>query len=113
MMETSKTKQDKTRHDKAAFTLPIRRDKLGQGMIKDGLEYLMINGKMFTTGYRLESVKQFHRCNAKVVTMTKDCDDKRAYVVTKIFVSYNTAVVALSRKFNACNDVQPVQRTFW
>ena len=74
-------------------------------MIKDGLEYLMINGKMFTTGYRLESVKQFHRCNAKVVTMTKDCDNKRAYVVTKILVSYNTAVVALSRKYNACNDV--------
>lgn len=84
--------------------MPIRRDKLGLGMIKDGLEYLMINGKMFTTGYRLESVKQFHRRNAKVVTMTKNCYNERAYDKTKIFVSYNTAVVALSRKYNACND---------
>ena len=85
--------------------MPIQRDKLGLGMIKDELEYLMLNGKMFTTGYKLETVKPFHRCNAKVVTMTKDCDDKRAYVVTKILVSYNTAVVSLSRKLNACNDV--------
>ena len=85
--------------------MPIRRDKLGLGMIKDGLEYLMIDGKMFNTGYMLESVKPFHRCNAKVVTMTKSCCGERAYDVTKIFVSYNTAVVALSRKFNACNDV--------
>ena len=84
--------------------MPIRHDKLGQDMIKDGMEYLMVNGKMIATGYRLESVKPFHRCNAKVVTMTKDCDDQRAYIVTKIFISYNTTVVALSRKFNACND---------
>lgn len=74
-------------------------------MIKNGLEYVMLNDKYFTTGYRLKSVKPFHRCNAKVVTMTKDCDDKRAYVVSKMLVSYNTAVVSLSRKYNACNDV--------
>lgn len=85
--------------------MPIQHDKLGLGMIKDELEYLMVNGKMFTTGYKLETVKPFHRCNAKVVTMTKKCDTGRNYVVTKLLVSYNTAVVALSRKYNACNDV--------
>lgn len=76
-------------------------------MIKNGKEYVFVDGKAITTGYTLESVKQFHKCNAKVVTMERNsyelngnpCIDRM-----RIFVSYNTAVLSYVERINYSNN---------
>ena len=40
-------------------------------MIKDGLEYVLIDCKAIATGFKFKSAEQFHKCNAKIVTMER------------------------------------------
>ena len=76
-------------------------------MIKDGTEFVLIDGKAITTGFKFESVEPFHKCNAKVVTMERNSYELNAapYIERMhIFVSYNTAVLSFVERINYCNN---------
>ena len=76
-------------------------------MIKDGKEYVLIDGRAISTGFKFESVEQFHKCNAKVVTMERNSSelDGKPYIERmRIFVSYNTAVLSVVERINYCNN---------
>lgn len=75
-------------------------------MIKDGKEYVSINGKWITTGFKLISVKQFHYCNAKVVTLERNTFEGETPFLERmqLLVSYETAVLAFVQRINKRND---------
>ena len=76
-------------------------------MIKNGKEFVLVDGKAITTGFKFESVEPFHKCNAKIVTMERNSciiDGKPYIERMRIFVSYNTAVLAYVERINYCNN---------